>query len=255
MVTLGLLLNETNGLRLKETIPEAHVVLLERTLFDPPRAGPAKRWGAQIRRKFPSATMLPYVWHLVSHGTDDGLRGSATRSLSGNAYAFGHLQETPEVAQAWESARQCYQAIGATRVVLRTPSGVAPGALGRQRIQRFVAARKAEDIGVLWEPEGLWEPDEASRFAETLGIEIIARGFHGGRPVRNSEDASVLVRRDAWIRVDAMGRRPRLSADQIDAILEHAEAVPDARFVFAGARAVQNLQAVAHELESDADDP
>lgn len=250
MAKLGLLLNETNGRRLKNDIPEVDFVLLERTLFDPPRAGPAKRWGAHIRRIFPRATVVPYVWHLVSHGPEDGLRENASRSLTGNAYAFGHLQETAEVAQAWDSALHCYRALEVTRVVLRTPSGVAPGVLGRQRIQRFVEARRAEGLDVLWEPEGLWEPDDACRFAEELGIELMIRGFHAGRPVRSTHDPEILVGPKPWIRVDALGRRPRLSADQVDAILAHLELVPSAHVVFAGPRAVQNLLGVVRAQET-----
>src|SRR5690606_23599043 len=103
-------------------------------------------------------------------------------------------------------------------------------------------------LRVLWEPEGLWEPEEACRFARQLGIDVMVRAFHAGRPIRSSENPEILVGSQPWIRVDAIGRRPRLSADQIDALVEHIEHVPDAHIVFAGPRAVQNLQALTRSL-------
>lgn len=251
MPTLGLLLNETNARRQRTPLPEVRLLLVERTLFDPPRAGAARRWLASIRRTFPGAEVVPYVWHLVSHGPEDGLREGSTRKLEGSAHAFGHLQGTTEVAQAWTSARECYRALESRRVVLRTPAGVSPGPVGRDRIREFVAQRQAEGFAVVWEPEGLWEPALACQFGRELGIEVLVRGFHAGRPIRDPEQEGGLVAKGAWIRVDGVGRRPRMSGDQLDALLEHASVEPEAVIVFAGPRAITNLEAFREALPID----
>lgn len=248
MPTLGLLLNDTNAQRQRSSLPAVDLVLLERTLFDPPRAGPARRWAAQIRRVFPNAELVPYVWHWVSHGPEDGLRDNTSRSLQGNSYAFGHLQDSEEVRTAWHSALQCYQALDARRVVLRTPPGVGPGVVGRDRIRKFAEARRTESLEVVWEPEGIWEPAEATNFGNSIRVAVLWRGFSAGRPMRDPLNPMRLVHADAWIRVEGVGRRPRLSADQIDAILDHLEAQPNAVVVFSGPAAIHNLEAIRSAL-------
>src|SRR5688572_27705191 len=101
MPSIGLLLNEANARDQRAAVTGLDFVLLERTLFDPPRAAAAKRWREQIERVFPGAELIPYVWHLISHAPEDGLRARTTRTLTGVPHAFGHLQNTPEVQQAW----------------------------------------------------------------------------------------------------------------------------------------------------------
>lgn len=246
--TFGVLLSEGNVGRQRTPVPEADLVLLERTLFDPPRAGAAARWAEQVRRLFPNAEPIPYVWHLVSHGPEDGLREHASRSMAGPPQAFGQLQTNPEVEQAWDAVAQTFGALDAKRVVLRTPASVSPGPVGRGRIEAFVTSRREQGFEVIWEPEGLWEPDQAAAFARSLGVPLIWRAFTGGRPVRSEEDDSILVGPDTWLRAEGMGRRPKLSADQIDALLEHLEAAPNAVIVFSGPKAIANLQTLRGEL-------
>ena len=118
--------------------------------------------------------------------------------------------------------------------------------MGRRRIQTFVEARQAEGLQTVWEPEGLWEQDDATRFADELGVVLLWRAFVAGRPGR---PGATLADPGVWLRVDGGGRNPRLSPDQLDALLEHAEVAPSATFVFAGPRAVGNLRAVSAELD------
>lgn len=247
---LGVLLTEGNEGRQRSPVPEADLVLLERTLFDPPRAAAAGRWQAQIERLFPNAELIPYVWHLISHAVEDGLRAQSSRTLQGEPHLFGQLQATREVEQAWDAAMQAYTALKAKRVVLRTPPSLSPGPVGRKRIESFIQTRREQSLAVVWEPEGLWEPDEAASFADSLGVDFMWRAFSGGRPVRpDGSTDGTLVAPSAWLRVEGMGRRPRLSADQLDALLEHAESVDvQPTLIFSGPKALSNLAMVHAEL-------
>ncbi|MCR9162694.1 MAG: hypothetical protein ACE37F_03005 [Nannocystaceae bacterium] len=246
---LGLLLSDNNARRQRKPMPLVDVVLLERTLFEPPRASAAGRWATQVRRLFPNAEVIPYGWHLLTHGPDDGLRGLSSRSLEGQPHKFGGLQSSDEVARAWEAVRPCYEALGAKRIVIRTPASLTPGAVGRKRLQSFVEQRRADGYELVWEPEGLWSPSEAANLAASLKITAMGPAFVAGRP-NTDEDPEVLYHRSAWLRVDAMGRRPRLSADQLDAIADHADVVTSPTFVFAGPKALANLEATADSLGS-----
>lgn len=279
-VTLGLLLNQHNARSRTRPDPRVELLLLERTLLDPPRAAAAKRWAAQIRRAYPAAQLVPYVWHLVSHGPEERMAQRTTRSLAGAPHLFGGVQDSPQTRQAWEVTRLCLEAMGASAVVLRTPPSVTPGALGRARIRAFVQARAAEaapaaqveqveqaegapaaqveqadrpaagPIHVIWEPEGLWEPPVAAAFAREIGAELLLPAFAGGRALRN-EDGDGLAVPGAWLRVDGSGPRQAIHGGIVDDLLEHTETAEDTTLVFAGSRAHANLALVADALGLD----
>jgi hypothetical protein len=271
-VTLGLLLTQHNARARKSPDPRVELLLLERTLLDPPRAAAAKRWASQIRRAYPAAQLLPYVWHLVSHGPEERMAERTTRSLVGPPHLFGGVQDSPQTRQAWEVTRLCLEAMEASTVVLRTPPSVTPGALGRARIRAFVEARRAEGIRaapaseqapderaddiarngiqVVWEPEGLWEPLVASALARELGASLLLPAFAGGRALRN-EDGDGLVVPGAWLRVDGSGPRQAIHGDMVDDLLDHAETAESTTLVFTGPRAHANLGLVADALSRD----
>ena len=247
-VTLGLLLTQHNARVRKQPDPRVELLLLERTLLDPPRAAAAKRWASQIRRAYPEAQLLPYVWHLVSHGPEERMAERTTRTLVGPPHLFGGVQDSPQTRQAWEVTRLCLEALEASTVVLRTPPSVTPGALGRARIRAFVEARRTEaGVQVVWEPEGLWEPPVAAAFAREIGAPLLLPAFAGGRALRN-EDGDGLVVPGAWLRVDGSGPRQAIHGGMVDDLLDHAETAESTVLVFTGPRAHANLGLVADAL-------
>jgi hypothetical protein len=243
MAVLGISLGAENA-RAGNVDERVDLVLLERTLLEPPRLAAMQRWSAAVRRRFPNAQQIPYVWHLVSHAREDGLLGKAIRRPAGEESAFGGLQATDEVQRAWEVTKLCMQGCGSTRVVLRTGPSLTPGALGRKRVQAFVEARAREGVSVIWEPEGLWEPDVARVFARELGIIVSLGALEGGRPRYAESGDGVLVGPEVWLRVGGTGPRARLDGQAIDALAEHVAAVPDATIVFSGPRALAHLREV-----------
>ncbi len=246
-VTLGLVLTEHNARASAAPDPRVGLVLLERTLLDPPRAAAAKRWAPQVRRSFPAAQLLPYVWHLMSHGPDERMKERTTRTLSGPAHLFGGLQDSPQTRQAWEVTRLCADAMDSTTVVVRTPPSITPGALGRKRLRAFVEARRAEDRSVVWEPEGLWEAPVAAAFARELGIELILPAFVGGRPLLN-DDGEGLAVPGAWLRVEGAGPRRSIHGGHVDELLDHVDTASATTMIFTGPRARGNLRTVAESL-------
>ena len=229
---LGLVLSQHNVRRLRRPEPDLAFVLLERTLFDPPRAAAARRWGEWLRRMFPDAELVPYAWHLVTHAPEDGLRARSTRTLEGPAHAFGLLQPTREVEQAWHASQQTAQALGARRIAVRTPTGLAPGPVGTKRVREF-AERHGTEVELLWEPTGLWTVDEADAVARDAGVTPILDAF---------EEPSAR----AWLRVDPLLRKARLDADQTEDLVELLEDRDDSVVVLAGPAALGNL----HTLRS-----
>lgn len=249
---LGVLVQEEKALSAARETDPVSLVVLRSTLVNPPRAAAARALAERVRAAHPQAAIVPYAWHLVTHGPDDGVRELGTRALPGEARRFGHLQDTPEVGEAWQTSLRCARELagseaGPLRVVLRTPASFTPGNLGHTRLTAFAAARAAEGVELVWEAEGLWEPAQTLALARKLGMQTVVPAFDGtGRPFSGS-----LERR--WLRVDGAGPTDRLRgvlAESLAFALEGAEGadVEGPVVLFGGPRAYANLRSFAREL-------
>lgn len=254
---LGVLIQEEKALSAARETDPVSLVVLRSTLVNPPRAAAARALAERIRGLHPDAAIVPYAWHLVTHGPEDGVRELGTRALPGEPRRFGHLQDTPEVHEAWQTTLRCARELagaeGPLRVVLRTPASFTPGNVGHARLAAFAAARAAEGVELVWEAEGLWEPAQTLALARKLGMQTVVPAFDGtGRPFAGS-----LERR--WLRVDGAGPTDRLRGVLAEALayaLEGAEQADDAAaagpiVLFGGPRAYANLRSFARELELD----
>jgi hypothetical protein len=227
------------------------LVLLARTLVDPPRVAACRRWGQMLRRTYPNAELIPYVWHLVSHGPEDGLRNRGSRTLPGAPADFGRLAPTKETAAALEITRLCAEALETTTIAVRTPPGLTPGPVGRKRIGEFATPQAEAGFRVVWEPEGLWTPTEAmALLAPHPNVDVLLAGFEGGRP-RREDDEVVLATRGAWLRVDGTGTRQAIHGGHVDALVEHVDACGGGTLVFTGPRAAANLKLTVEALDAD----
>ena len=73
--------------------------------------------------------------------------------------------------------------------------------------------------------------------------------FEGGRPRWTDADGSTLVGATAMLRIDGTGPRSKVDARQVDALVDHLDAHPDAVLVFAGPRALANLTELQSQLQ------
>ena len=86
---LGVLLNDEKALHAAREADPVAFVVLRSTLINPPRAAGARGLAQRLAGLHPGASIVPYVWHLVSHAAEDGVREFGTRSLPGEAHRFG----------------------------------------------------------------------------------------------------------------------------------------------------------------------
>jgi hypothetical protein len=200
-----------------------------------------------LRRSFGAAELVPYAWHLVTHATEDGIAGRSSRTLSGPAHAFGHLQATREVKQAWNASLVGLQALESTKIVVRTPVGISPGPVGRKRLRSFVEEHQTPSVQIVWEPQGIWETAQAIDFARSLRIPVLVSAFDGAQPCWTSQDIDASV----WLRVDGLGGpKGRVGTHQLDQLIELYSERPNVTVVFAGTRAFQNLRNMRREFAS-----
>ena len=228
---LGIVINDDNkALRVARHDDPVDLVVLRSTLINPPRAAAATRLREMISGVHPEAEIIPYIWHLVSHGPSDGLREHGSRSLPGEARAFGLLQESEEVRQAWAIVRACAEGLGATKMVLRTPASFTPGATYRERLRRFAEARAAEGLGLVWEAEGLWEPAMTLPLARELDMtpeKVVEVQKYGREPISlstplgedgDSEFGDLIEDSEAIVPADAVSFT--LLQEQLESVLD-----------------------------------
>ena len=245
---LGVVLTDERALSSARATDPVDYVVLRSTLLNPPRDGAARRLADRVRAKHPDAAIVPYAWHLVTHGVDDGLRKLGTRSLPGEASAFGRLQATPEVEAAWATTLQCAEALGARHVLIRTPAGLTPGPVGQARLRAFFQRAHERGLDLIWEAEGLWEDDETQKLAKRYKLASLIPGFDAiGRAFRGSLE-------HRWLRVDSAGATERLRpalAEELyystsDALAEAGSPGP-ATVLFTGHRNYANLRAFSQQ--------
>ncbi|MGB1700182.1 MAG: hypothetical protein ACPHRO_09530, partial [Nannocystaceae bacterium] len=142
---------------------ELHEVWLRGPMLNMPRGQGASRLREQLHRRIGKDTQLGlYAWHYLTHRSEDPLPGRGTRTLTIDATSgpCGHLQDTPACQSALEASTRALQELGGRTLVLATPSSMTPGSLGRRRLAGFFERCQGLDIDLVWEPTGLWTPND-----------------------------------------------------------------------------------------------
>jgi uncharacterized protein YecE (DUF72 family) len=98
-----------------------------------------------------------------------GYRG-LKRPLEGPLQGYGLLQDTPEVARAWQATRQAAGALDARGVLFETPASFTPTAAHRQRLSRFFEGLERDGRLMIWAPRGLWSSAEVARICQDLSL-------------------------------------------------------------------------------------
>ncbi|MFO7567179.1 MAG: hypothetical protein R6X02_31325 [Enhygromyxa sp.] len=238
-IRLGVVIDDESLLRTGRRDDPVDVVVLRWTFLNPPRAAAARRIAERIRGVHDSAELIPYAWHYLTHEPGDGVVVGSNRSLEPNTGSYGHLRGDAR-EHVWSITKICAEALGAARVVLRTPPSFSPGSLSRRRFKSFVESLEPTDPKLLWEPEGLWTPAQAAAFALELGVEVIAPAFAMTGQLLEFDGAS-------WLRVGgSKDAKLRASHAEIlaDALVELAETEP-LTLLFEGPKAYANLRAFA----------
>jgi hypothetical protein len=235
-IRLAIVLDDESLLGAARRDDPVDVVVLRSTFLNPPRAGAARRMAERIREHHPDAEIVPYAWHYLTHEPGDGIEVGSNRTIEPLG-SHGHLRGDA-IAQAWEVTKLCASGLGATRVLLRTPSSFSPGNLSRRRFTNFVAALGPEDPKLVWEPEGLWTPAEAAAFANPLGVEIVAPAFSMTGQLLEIEGAS-------WLKIVGSkdGRLRSSHAEVLADALAGIEPTSALTLMFDGRRAYTNLRA------------
>lgn len=118
-------------------------------------------------------------------------------------------------------------ALGASALVLKTPMAVSPGSVSLKRFAPVLERAVKMVETVVWSPAGLWQHDDAVRFAEEYGALVACD------PLRDEMSEDDVV----YARLRGIGEDQRYSMAKLEAIAEALDGAEHAYVVFESAEA------------------
>jgi hypothetical protein len=134
------------------------------------------------------------------------------------------VKPSPALEEGLERMLEAQRASQAKLILLATPVEVTPAHLPRERLGKLVDRIRAglgdakKLVRVVWQPRGVWEPEEAARFAKSIGVEL------AGDPLADPREP---FWDDAlrYLRLSAVGGRTAFPPTRLRAIAELLAAV------------------------------
>ncbi len=138
------------------------------------------------------------------------------------------------------------EALRAALLVVPTGAAVRTGQRDRRRLSDYFGHLQETGRTVVWAPDGLWRADLARREAERLGVVAAVDPFEDPVPPG----------RVAYLRLKALGARPRFSEGMLLDLAEALEQVGDTECfaVFESPRAFREARRLAALLGEEPED-
>jgi uncharacterized protein YecE (DUF72 family) len=157
--------------------------------------------------------------------------------------ALHRLDRFDLTAAAWKELLAGVDALGAEALVLSTPPSFSPSAANREAMTRNLGEAAAELAGrvIAWEPRGTWEPAQAARLCQELGL------VHARDPlipeVLGHEPAPPAEEDQVYFRIHALGlQRNRLSDEHLAELAARVAQHARAWVVFANVERYRDAQ-------------
>ena len=207
------------------------------TYRDPPRRAALRGW----RESAPQGALISLLaWQAITHRAGrQGYALKGTPLTPAELAATGNFRDSPTVRRAVEVMAEAVEATGAEAVVFRTPASFAPSAKNRDAMTRFFnEIATADALGGarrIWEPEGLWRPEEAIRLARELKL-VVAVDPLARDPLEEQAPALAyeLPRELGYFRITGMGSSDRqIDSGDLELLAEFIEDFDRAWVVFA----------------------
>ncbi|BDG59701.1 DUF72 domain-containing protein [Caldinitratiruptor microaerophilus] len=147
------------ALRQADYVRRYPIVEIQQTFYDPPREATLVRWREAAPEGF---VFTMKAWQLVTHPASSPTYRRLRRPLPGCKEAYGSLQGTPEVEDAWRETVRAARILGARLVLLQTPASFRPTQENLTRMRRFLRDAERGPFVLAWEPRGPW-PEEVVR--------------------------------------------------------------------------------------------
>lgn len=151
------------------------------------------------------------------------------------------LKPGPKFEAALADTLEAQRVLEARCVVLRTPFGVTPSKLSRDRLKALIDRFPKDALTIVWEPTGVWEAEEAARQAKKWDIVLAVDA------ARDAVPAGPV----AYVRLRAFGETRSFSAETLGRIARAIGPRRDAYVIIESDRAkdeAKSLRAAVRDL-------
>jgi uncharacterized protein YecE (DUF72 family) len=145
---------------------QLQAVEVQDTFFQPPKSKVLLRW----RQRAPSGFSFAIrAFQLITHSSDSPGYRRVAESWRGSLAETGHFRATPLVARATELTFEAARALQCRAVVFDTPASFTPTAVNRRLLTAYFE-RLDRGFPLVWNAQGIWQPEEVERIAKDLDI-------------------------------------------------------------------------------------
>lgn len=85
----------------------------------------------------------------------------------------GAVKASAALDSELDAARTAINTLSARSILLRTSRDVTPSPLWRDRLSKLIDRLPSDASTIVWEPQGLWEVDDAAVFAKKIGAVLV----------------------------------------------------------------------------------
>ncbi|MCP4678405.1 MAG: DUF72 domain-containing protein [Deltaproteobacteria bacterium] len=106
--------------------------------------------------------------------------------LPGDLEAYGAFRTTAENQNLWKKTLHFAEGVDALSLVLLTPPEFTPASVNRRALAAFLKTVERTGREIVWEPRGPWEYEQATSFAQDLGMTLAVDPLRDVPPPGNS---------------------------------------------------------------------
>ncbi len=224
-----------NGVARSAYFQRLDLLETDATFFEPPRDVALRRWKSEAP---PGSAFSALAWQLITHDANTSGYERLTTALPPDARArVGSFRATPDVKAAWARTLSATRALGAEVLLFQTPPGFSPSSTNQDAMRRFFGEVVGDvgDLHLAWEPRGVWEPAQAARLADELGL------IYALDPLQLEVPPPEAAR--AYFRLYGLGLyRNKINEDHLDVLADMASLYDRAWVVFANVEKYPDAQ-------------
>ena len=143
----------------------------------------------------------------------------------------------------WADVDEQVKALGASRLVIKTPASFSPSESNRAAIAEFMTRFAGTEVTPVWEPRGIWTQPEASAFAAEMGA------AHAFDPFTETEFPTPPAGEAYYVLTGPFGRAEFSNDDLFDLVDFLGEHQNRVTCVFRGAARERNADALRKALK------
>jgi len=203
-----------NGVSRQQYFERLDLLEADMTFIEPPRDLALRRWHQDAP---PGAGFTMLAWQLITHDPSTPGYERLPQPLPPELrLQVGSFRPTAAVKDAWLRTLAAAHTLAAEVILFQSPPGFAPSQANQDAMRRFfgdVVGERPKDVVLAWEPRGVWEPGQATKLANELGL------VYAVDPLQLEVDPP--EGESAYFRLYGLGlHRNKIGADAMDLIAD-----------------------------------